>query len=148
MTVTRPGQVAWDGLLFDVAPGDSELWIPSDARRSGWHPRRKRTVWETEVGIALGKPLWEPMYPSIDGLAVDSADALVTLMAAMDQEEVTTPATLEWWSWERDEVLTADALPWRCDPVENDDAESQPTRFVDVAWAVLRPGSIAADGSS
>lgn len=147
MTVTRSGQVSWDGLLIDVAPGESGLWIPQDADRSGWHPRRKRAVYETEAGIALGKPLWEPMFPAIDGLAVDSAEALAVLLAAMDQETVTASASLEWWSFERDQVLTAEALPYRCDPVENDDSERQPTRFVNVAWAILRPGEITGDGS-
>jgi hypothetical protein len=99
-------------------------------------------VYETEFGGAAGRPLWEPMFPAIDGVACDSADALNLLLSVMDPEWVTEPADLEWWSFERDEIMTAQALPEQAIPVENDDSAHQATRFVDVMWLVQRPGEI------
>ena len=144
MTVTRPGQVEWEGLLFDIAPGGSDVWIPRGAKRTNWHPRRKRAVYETETGGVRGRPLWEPMFPAIDGVACDTADALLAVLSIMVPEYIVEPAPLVWWSFERDEILTAQAVPEQAIPVENDDSEHQTTRFVDVMWLVERPGEIDA----
>jgi len=143
--ITRSGQVEWGGLLFDIAPGESGVWIPKSAVRSGWHPRRTRAALATEVGAAGGKSLWEPMWPAIEGVACDTVDAFGDVMDALDPEA--GPATLAWWSRERDEILTADALAELPEPVENDDSDHQPTRFVDVMWLVQRPGEIEVFGS-
>lgn len=140
MTVTRPGQVEWGGVLFDVAPGSSGVWIPRGATRTGWHPRRKRAVYPTEEGGVRGRSLWEPMFPAIDGVACDTAEAVETVLEAMDPDGA--PADLSWWSFERDQVLTVTAVAEQAIPVENDDSEHQPTRFVDVMWLVERPGEI------
>lgn len=148
MAVTRPGQVEWNSVLFDVAPGDSGVWIPRSATRSGWHPRTRQAVYETEAGGVAGRPLWEPMYPAIDGVACDSAEALLNVISAMEPFGWPEPGTLTWFSFELDQVLTVDALPYRCVPVENDDSEHQPTRFVDVAWIVGRPGDIFVEPGS
>jgi hypothetical protein len=140
MAVTRPGQVEFGGLLFDTAPGESGVWIPRGATRSGWHPRRKRAIRETEAGGAAGKSLWEPMYPAIEGVACDTAAALDAVFDALDPDAA--PSPLEWWSFERDTVFTVNAVAELPEPVENDDSEHQATRFVDVMWVVQRPGDI------
>lgn len=147
--ITAPGQVEFAGLLFDVRPtsagGASDVWIHRGARRSGWHPTRARKVLDTEAGGAAGKSLWEPMWPSIEGVCCESASDLADVIAALDPTDGVDD--LFWWSFELDAVFSAKAVAERPEPVENDDSSKQPRRFVDVMWLIQRPGLITEVGS-
>lgn len=136
----HPGDIEWDGLLLSVVgPDESGYWLTSATERTGWHPTWTASDLATEAGSAPGKPLREAMYPTLIGVAVESASLLNDLIESMD---VSTPAALSWWDPARDVRWSVTATPRRAEPSTADGIQHYRHRLVDLLWIIPRPGLI------
>lgn len=140
MTVTLPGDVEWapdvgSPLLLSVAPM-ADLWLPLTVDRAGWQVTWTANDLATEAGGSPGLAVPEAMYPSLIGVAAETADDLLDLVDAMTAGAA---GVLTWWDQPTDRVLIADAYARRCEPSTGQGVQLAPHRLVDVMWMVPRP---------
>lgn len=137
----NPGDIEWKGLLLSVAgPDESGYWLTSATERTGWHPTWSASDQSTEAGAAPGKPILDPMYPTLIGVAVESASLLNALITSM--LAVAEPGALSWWDPARDIRWSVTATPRRAEPSTAQGIQHYRHSLVDLMWIIPRPGLI------
>jgi hypothetical protein len=145
--LAQPGDIEWEGTLLSVTgPDASGYWLTSVTERSGWHPTWAASDLSTEQGVAPGKAIRDGMYPTLIGVAVETAELLNDLIDLMD---VTESGSLSWWDPARDLRLSVTAWPRRAEPSTAAGIQHYRHRLVDLMWVVPRSGLIVdLDGGS
>lgn len=136
--LTAPGQIEWAGLLFDVRGiSATGYWLSDESALSGWQVAWEAADLPTQAGSAPGYPVPQAMYPTVVGLCVETAAQVQALKAAMIP--TLTPSPLCWWDRASDLLLSADAVPRRCEPSTAQRVQRYSHRLVDLMWMVPRP---------
>lgn len=136
----EPGQIEWAGLLFDIRPSSSGLWLSLTTDVSqGWQFERTSTDQDTEAGAAPGKRIPAPMYPTIIGLCAETAEDVMDVLMAMAGEDA---EPLCWYDRPTNRKLSATAVPRRCAPSNATRVQLMPHRLVDLQWLIMRPAEI------
>lgn len=138
--LTTPGQVEWDGALIDITLSESGYWLPLGTGRNGWSRTFTAADTPTATGAASGAAVPQPMYPTLIGVACETAADLLWLEEAMIATHV--PRPLAWWDRERDVKYVADACPRRGEPQTGDDVQLLPHRYIDLMWFIAEPATI------
>lgn len=130
--LTLPGQVEWDELLIDVAGISTGLWFTTGSDVDQWVP-----LWETRDTASLnmvspGRPTPVLTYPTLTGVAVETAELVADLERAMARS--TVARDLCWWDQARDRKFKALAKPRGVTTGTAQGTQHYPHKVVGLSW--------------
>lgn len=128
-----PGQVEWDGLLFDIAgPSESGLWLTMDTEVDGWWPLPDSDDQVTATRPVAGVSRPSLSYPLLSGVAVETAELVVDVEAAL--KPTSRPRLLCWYDRPRDLKVSVLAAPRGAVASTAQGVQMLSHRLMDVRW--------------